>query len=62
MELCQLSALELGKKIKSKEVGVVEATKAVLENIEKKRTNLSLLCDCVQGRSIDTGRGSTEKN
>ena len=36
MELCQLSALELGKKIKSKEVGVVEATKAVLENIEKK--------------------------
>ena len=36
MELCQLSALELGKKIKSKEVGVVEATKAVLENIEKR--------------------------
>lgn len=36
MELCQLSALELGKKIKSKEVGVVEATKAVLENIQNK--------------------------
>ena len=39
MDLCQLSALELGKKIKVKEVGVVEATKAVLENIEKKEKN-----------------------
>ena len=36
MDIFQLSALELGKKIKSKEIGVVEATKAVLENIEKK--------------------------
>ncbi len=35
MELTSLSALELGKKIKSGEVGVVEATKASLENIEK---------------------------
>ena len=35
MDIFQLSALELGKKIKSKEIGVVEATKAVLENIEK---------------------------
>lgn len=46
MDLCQLSALELGKKIKVKEVGVVEATKAVLENIEKKK-KLSLLRHCL---------------
>lgn len=36
MELSQMTALELGKKIRNKEVGVVEATKAVLDNIEKR--------------------------
>ena len=35
MEITGLSALELGKKIKAGEIGVVEATKASLDNIEK---------------------------
>lgn len=39
MDILELSALELGKKIKSKEIGVVEATKAVLENIENKESD-----------------------
>ena len=43
MDIFQLSALELGKKIKSKEIGVVEATKAVLENIEKKSQNIIVM-------------------
>lgn len=34
MEITQLTALELGKKIQNKEIGVVEATKAVLERID----------------------------
>ena len=36
MELSQMTALELGKKIQKKEVGVVEATKVALDNIEKR--------------------------
>ena len=35
MEITDFSAIELGKKIKSKEIGVVEATKVCIENIEK---------------------------
>ncbi|WP_058485618.1 Asp-tRNA(Asn)/Glu-tRNA(Gln) amidotransferase subunit GatA [Defluviitalea phaphyphila] len=35
MDITRLTAIELGKKIKSKEVGVVEAIKASLEKIEK---------------------------
>ena len=35
MDLTKLTALELGKKIKNKEVTVVEATKALLEKIKK---------------------------
>jgi aspartyl/glutamyl-tRNA(Asn/Gln) amidotransferase, A subunit len=35
MELSKMTALEIGGKIKSKELGVVEVTKAALENIEK---------------------------
>lgn len=35
MDMTQFSALELGKKIKAKEIGVVEATKEALERIEK---------------------------
>ncbi|MGE4214952.1 MAG: Asp-tRNA(Asn)/Glu-tRNA(Gln) amidotransferase subunit GatA [Anaerotignaceae bacterium] len=35
MELSKMTALEIGSKIKSKELGVVEVTKAALENIEK---------------------------
>src|SRR5699024_5530402 len=34
MDLTKLTALELGKKIKDKEVTVVEATKALLEKIK----------------------------
>ena len=36
MGLTDFTAIELSKKIKAKEVSVVEATKAVLENIEKR--------------------------
>ncbi len=39
MELSQMTALELGKKIQKKEVGVVEATKAALDNIEKREAS-----------------------
>jgi len=35
MELSKMTALEIGRMIKAKELGVVEATKAALENIEK---------------------------
>ncbi|MDD3570132.1 MAG: Asp-tRNA(Asn)/Glu-tRNA(Gln) amidotransferase subunit GatA [Lachnospiraceae bacterium] len=35
MELSKMTALEIGSKIKAKELGVVEVTKAALENIEK---------------------------
>lgn len=35
MDLSQLTALELGKKIKGKEISVLEATKSALETIEK---------------------------
>lgn len=35
MELNKMTALEIGSKIKSKELSVVEVTKAALENIEK---------------------------
>ncbi len=36
MELSQMTALELGKKIQAKEIGVVEATQATLSMIEKR--------------------------
>lgn len=36
MELGQMTALELGKKIQSKEIGVAEATKAMLDHIEQR--------------------------
>jgi len=36
MDLTSLSALELGKKIKNKEISVVEATKAQLEKVKEK--------------------------
>lgn len=36
MSILELSALELGRKIKAKEISVMEATKAVLEQIKRK--------------------------
>ena len=37
MELRKMTALEIGRMIKNKEISVVEATKDALENIEKTR-------------------------
>ncbi|MDF2952138.1 MAG: aspartyl/glutamyl-tRNA(Asn/Gln) amidotransferase subunit, partial [Anaerocolumna sp.] len=34
MDITKLTALELGKKIKNKEVSVIDATKALLEKIK----------------------------
>ena len=39
MDLSKLSALEAGKLIKNREIGVAEITKAALENIEKTDKN-----------------------
>ena len=36
MSILELTAVELGKKIKDKEITVVEATKAALEQIKSK--------------------------
>ena len=41
MSLLELTAVELGKKIKAKEVTVVEATKAALEQIEKMEKDIN---------------------
>lgn len=46
MSLMNLTAVELGKKIKNKEVTVVEATKAALDAIGCKRRQSKQLCDC----------------
>ena len=35
MELSKMTALEIGRMIKNKEIGVAEVTKQALENIEK---------------------------
>ena len=41
MSLMKLTAVELGKKIKNKEITVVEATKAALDAIEEKEAKVN---------------------
>ena len=41
MSILELTAVELGKKIKDKEITVVEATKAALEDRKSTRLNSS---------------------
>ena len=46
MSVLDLTAVELGKKIKAKEITVVDAVKASLEQIKKTGACSSRLCDC----------------
>lgn len=45
MNIMSLTAVELGKRIKAKEISVEEAVTAALDAIEKKRKTRKQLCD-----------------
>ena len=61
MSLMQLTAVELGKKIKAGEVSVVEATEAALAAIEAKEEKVNS-CDSGPGGCTEAGRGGAEKD
>ena len=54
MSLMNLTAVELGKKIKNKEVTVVEATKAALDAIDAKEDKVNSFV------TVEKSRGSSE--
>ena len=64
MELSKMAALEIGRMIKAKELGVVEATKAALENIEKLHHDVGFMWHILSGANyrITGNKASKTRN
>lgn len=60
MSLMNLTAVELGKKIKNKEVTVVEATKAALDAIDAKEDKVNSFVTVDREGALKKSRGSSE--
>lgn len=59
MNIMSLTAVELGKRIKAKEISVEEAVTAALDAIEKKEKLVNSFVTVDRG-STETRKGSTE--
>ena len=62
MDITSLTAVELGKKIKAKEISVVEAVKASIAQIEKVEKDVNSFVTLDKEGDIKTCRRSTEIN
>lgn len=62
MDITSLTAVELGKKIKAKEISVVEAVKASIAQIEKVEKDVNSFVTLDKEGRIKTRRRSTEIN
>ena len=62
MDITSLTAVELGKKIKAKEISVVEAVKASIAQIEKVEKDVNSFVTLDKEGALKTRRRSTEIN
>ena len=62
MDITSLTAVELGKKIKAKEISVVEAVKASIAQIEKVEKDVNSFVTLDKEGALKTCRRSTEIN